>query len=501
MAALHRLIVALVVFWLSGSAFALVPQTNTYTTGFLAPVRYDSESAACTADFAGYNASQTTFTATFTGVTTSGSQRYCNGPAIRRSNNTDAGLRTVSVTSALACPSNSTASGGSCACTSPFVENAAKTACEPATNDCVAKKGSAAGTYRYDGGYGAAPDASRATICQAGTGTRCIIQVTEPTCQQGKFAGVGNSFWTCRGMAFYTGGYGSGAACSRAAGSGGDGGTGDTAPEIVVSPNPDKVPEGGATPTPCAAGTFEGTINGVQRCVKDIGSPTATPSPQNGSSTTNNANGSTTTQSTTGTTTCAAGKCTTTNTTTVVVSGNGSAACPSGTVAGTTSGTCTGSTTTTTEQGQRGFCAANPKSTQCTGSESGNSSFGGNCASGFKAVSDDAVLNAMAEETFRQNCKVTPDEASTQLAAAEMVKTGDQTLNSPNNSTVSLSQSNFDTSNALGGASACPIDRQVQVWKWNFTLRMSSVCSSLEMLGAVMLAFSFLLGARIVARG
>ncbi|MWN70132.1 hypothetical protein, partial [Escherichia coli] len=84
-------------------------------------------------------------------------------------------------------------------------------------------------------------------------------------------------------------------------------------------------------------------------------------------------------------------------------------------------------TTTTTKESMTAKCAATPGDTVCVSvglggsnssgggrgnDEDGPSSFGGDCAAGFKAVSDDAVINAMAEETFRQNCKVNPDAMS-----------------------------------------------------------------------------------------
>ncbi|MFV0678266.1 virulence factor TspB C-terminal domain-related protein [Variovorax sp. tm] len=144
------------------------------------------------------------------------------------------------------------------------------------------------------------------------------------------------------------------------------------------------------------------------------------------------------------------------------------------------------------------YCKNNPKALQCTGTQS---SFGGACASGFSAKSDDAVVNAMAEETFRQNCKVNPDDASQILGRTEAAKTGNQTGTNPNNSSVAVGAGNFDSSDAIGSSGQCVGDQTVTVLRWTATLPFSRVCSSLDMLGLALLAVSSLLAARIVARG
>jgi hypothetical protein len=135
---------------------------------------------------------------------------------------------------------------------------------------------------------------------------------------------------------------------------------------------------------------------------------------------------------------------------------------------------------------------------QCTGTQS---SFGGTCANGFVGKSDDAVINAMAEETFRQNCKINPTDAETQLAASERTKTGDQTTSNPNNSTVAVGSSSFDTSDALGSGAGCIADRTVTVGGQSVTLSFSKYCDVFPMLGALLMAVSFLLAAVIIMRG
>jgi hypothetical protein len=111
------------------------------------------------------------------------------------------------------------------------------------------------------------------------------------------------------------------------------------------------------------------------------------------------------------------------------------------------------------------------------------------------------VINAMAEETFRQNCKVNPDEASQKLGRDEAAKTGNQTTDNPNNSSVTVSSASFDSSDAIGAGAYCIGDKSVTILHWSATLPFSKVCSSLDILGLALLAVSSLLATRIVARG
>lgn len=167
---------------------------------------------------------------------------------------------------------------------------------------------------------------------------------------------------------------------------------------------------------------------------------------------------------------------------------------------GQTRTTCTGTTSGTTTEAQSGFCEKNSKDKQCDG-EGTDTSFGGTCAGGFKAVSDDAVINAMAEETFRQNCKVNPDDASQVLGRTEAAKTGNQTTDNPNNSAASIGPSSFDNSDAIGAGAVCVADKSITLFGHTGTLPFSKVCSSLELLGIALVAVSSLLAARIVTRG
>lgn len=277
-------------------------------------------------------------------------------------------------------------------------------------------------------------------------------------------------------------------------GSGAGGGSGD--------PLPPK-----ADPNPCPSG-FPGQVNGTTVCVPSVPdsgiggtSSVVTKAPDGSSDTT-----STDTK-------CNAGTCTTTTST---VKKN-----PAGEVVAVVPGN-------TVTQSVNSLCAKDPGNKVCAAVGLGNganggtgnggsgngsggggggggtgegSSFGGTCAEGFKAKSEDAVVNAMAEETFRQNCKVNPDTDSQALGKAEAAKTGNLNKDNPNNGDFSIGPSNFDTTDAIGGGAACIADKTVTIMGGSLVLPMSIVCPYLNALGLVLLACSFLLAARIVTRG
>lgn len=107
----------------------------------------------------------------------------------------------------------------------------------------------------------------------------------------------------------------------------------------------------------------------------------------------------------------------------------------------------------------------------------------------------------MAAETFRQNCKVNPDDGETTLAKAERVKTGDRTGDNPNNDKVSISSGAIDTSDALGGAAMCIGDKTINVMGLSpVTIPFSRWCDGFPLLGNLMLACSFLLAGVIILR-
>lgn len=414
----------------------------------------------------------------------------------------------------MVCPANSTSVTGGCQCTAPYVENAAHTACELPPDPCKALKGQSAGDWWRDtGDDNGLPAKIGFSVCNKyeaiGNGL-CVATVpsTGGLCVQTE-----GGWWRCTGEAFYTGTQAvNPTKCSPS----GPGGSGDSAtdpmPSTPPSGNPPVAPSqpdpNTAAPAPCPAGQAPGSINGTSVCRPTGGDrPSTAAAPGTGSTTTNNSDGSSTTSTTSGTTQCSGGSCnTTTNNTNVTTNAPGNSTCPAGqtvgstTVAGQTRTTCTGTTSGTTTQAQAGFCEKNPKNPQC-GGEGGDTSFGGTCAAGFKAQSDDAVINAMAEETFRQNCKVNPADSETTLAAAERVKTGNQTTDNPNNASLSISPSSIDTSDAIGGGGGCIADKAINVAGGTVVLPLSRFCDSFPMLGNLLVAIGFLVAAVIIMRG
>jgi hypothetical protein len=255
-----------------------------------------------------------------------------------------------------------------------------------------------------------------------------------------------------------------------------------------------------AAENPCPKG-YPGTVNGAAVCVP-VASTNGVDSTVKTAST--NADGSK--AEVIEETKCAGGICTTTTTTNNYNS----------------AGVSTGTTRTSATESIASKCTKSPTNKVCTetgtgggggsgsgsgsgssGGEGGESSFGGTCANGFKAVSDDAVINAMAEETFRQNCKVNPDTESQKEGKAAYeanAEPGNMTKDNPNNSEVSVGPERFDTSNAIGGG-GCIADKTVTVAGKSIMLPLSNVCQYLSVLGSVLMACSFLLAARIVTRG
>ena len=250
---------------------------------------------------------------------------------------------------------------------------------------------------------------------------------------------------------------------------------------------------------PCPSG-FPGTVNGATVCV-----PSVPDSGIGGVKTTSTTTAAGVKTEITEVTECNGGICRSTPTTRTY------------NAAGTLTNTVVGATTT---QPIGTKCATDPSNKVCSavglgnaggsgtgngggggGGEEGPSSFGGDCAAGFKAQSDDAVINAMAEETFRQNCKVNPDADSQTLGKAEAAKTGNLIGENPNNSSKTIGPADFDTSDAIGGGASCIADRAIQVAGANITVPFSMVCEYLAALGYVLLACSFLLAGRIVTRG
>ena len=164
--------------------------------------------------------------------------------------------------------------------------------------------------------------------------------------------------------------------------------------------------------------------------------------------------------------------------------------------------TCIGGVCTTTkpngdkeEKQQEQFCAENPESPLCVKGE-----FSGTCGSGFQCKGD-AIQCAIARDQHVRACKLFDDESpESALYNANKGKTGNQTGDLPGNETISLA-GRIDSSDALSAGSAGVSDLNVTVWGQSITLPFSMINSYLEYLGYLLVAVSFLLAFRIVARG
>lgn len=313
-------------------------------------------------------------------------------------------------------------------------------------------------------------------------GGKCVASIADADMC---FGGT-NGRYVCTGIAKYTG-----AQASNCEGSGGNGEEpADMSPKPTDGLPPNEPKEGTAAPAACPTGQAPGEVNGVRVCMpmgKD--DPTTEKAPGNGKKEEKNPDGSSTTTEQSGTTKCKDGVCSTTTTTTTTTKD--------------ASGNVTGSTSkdTTTTQSKGEFCSKNANSKQCTGEGTGKSSFAGNCHTGFVAISDDAVTNAMAQEQHKRNCETlrTDTEPSTWLQA-EGQRTDDRTAGNPHNETVNVGPSGFDSTDALGGG-GCSLNKTITVAGHKITLPFNVLCNPLEMLGWLLVAVSFLLAARIVTRG
>ena len=164
--------------------------------------------------------------------------------------------------------------------------------------------------------------------------------------------------------------------------------------------------------------------------------------------------------------------------------------------------TCIGEVCTTTkpngdkeEKPKDQFCAESPDSPLCVKGE-----FAGTCGAGFTCKGD-AIQCAIGQEQHRRACKLFDDEsAESKLYMDNKGKTGNQTVDLPGNETISLA-GRIDSSDALAAGSAGVSDLNVTVWGQAITLPFSMINPYLAHLGNILLAVSFLLALRIVARG
>lgn len=385
---------------------------------------------------------------------------YCGTSNLTFSCNTyTAGTRTVAPSAPVySCPANSTLSGSSCTCNSPYSQDVTNTSCQ--INNCPSVGVS-------DGYYGNLSRSGTLYVCDIYTASGdplspfCVITITT---EIGTKA-TPTSPYIYSGPAKFT--------RDKCTGTG----TGDGSAVGVATPNG----TGTTSPqtNPCPNGQ-PGTVNGLTVCVPFAPGVTVQ-TPVNSSSTKTDPSTGTTSSTTTGTTTCEAGVCTTINSTSTSVNG--------GTPVITTS---------SSQQPQSAYCTANTKEKVCGGTDP--SAFGGSCTGGF-TCSGDAVQCALAREVHLQDCKLNAATAESSLYDTSKLLTGDQTTALPGNSSVAISSASFDQSNGLGVTGAGLSDLNLTVWNKPITLHMSAVNPWLSNLGSLLMGVTFLLCIRIVSRG
>jgi len=282
--------------------------------------------------------------------------------------------------------------------------------------------------------------------------------------------------WFANGPLFSTG-----AACTGS----GNGPTGG-GPEDPSNPGGGDPPPPEEPPKSCPKGRCPGSVNGTMVCVpcsdtSSSSSGSTSPggtNPGDGSGGTGGqpgtGNGEGTSTSTQ--THCKDGKCTTTTTTTTTDGeGNQSQA------------------TETKEETKEDFCTQNPKSPHCV-----EGSFGGACDAGFSCEGD-PVACATAKAANEQACMLKVDPANTILGIGNNALGGGNGEDHPRGLTVTHDIGVLDQTNPWGGS--CPGDIQVPVMGITVTIPLSELCTALQAMGAIAVAFTLMAAAFIVVKG
>lgn len=270
-------------------------------------------------------------------------------------------------------------------------------------------------------------------------------------------------------------------------------GTGDgSAPGVPATASTPTAPVAGApAPSPCAAGTYSGTVNGLPSCINANGDKNvvkATPIVKDSA-------------------TSAGGSAS------APTSGLGANAPPTATSA-TKETLCTSSacTTTTSYKNAAGesvgtskeskpvgsFCSENPAASICV-----RSSLSGTPCGGSDSCSGDAIQCAIEAQVKATACALTTapigDANITAFNTAAAQSQGDQTAGIT--SVVNIGPGAFDQSDALGGTASGLVDQVVSIAGQSVTIPWSQMNVLLERIGLVMQAVTFLWCARIVMRG
>lgn len=137
------------------------------------------------------------------------------------------------------------------------------------------------------------------------------------------------------------------------------------------------------------------------------------------------------------------------------------------------------------------MCTKNPTSTACTAK-----TFGGSCGAGF-TCSGDAIQCAMAQSEYTARCQDMQTDSTSDLGAAMIAGTdtlpGVDPIAHPSEFSIA---STLDTSSTL--SKSCLTDQEFTIVGQSIPLPLSRLCDGLQIAGEIVLAFSYMISARII---
>jgi len=146
------------------------------------------------------------------------------------------------------------------------------------------------------------------------------------------------------------------------------------------------------------------------------------------------------------------------------------------------------------------YCAQNPGAATCKEKETSWSA--ADCLTP-PACDGDAISCAIAAQTFKTACALSPDaNDESALYDSEKLKVDTVIVDDlPGSKTVGINSGMFSTTNVLGGGSGGMADLNVTVAGHSVTLPFTTVNTVLTWLGYILMSVGFLLSSRIVVRG
>lgn len=376
----------------------------------------------------------------------------------------------ILVRNAASCPANSSISGSQCICASGYVESGNSCIPEPDRDPCELLSGACEAYGGKRQSWVKPGRSAGAWTCRRATAIGGFDMF--PGCQMGclgENVGMDTSMqddsgnWFASGQAKMTGG-----TCDPA-----------VIENLNKSEDPDYdqnlEPEPSNEPDPTCPNGFKGSVNGVSVCLPPKASSGITEMEEKD-------NGDGTKTNTKTQVKCENGKCEVTKTSTTT---------------NTQTNTTVSSSSTTTTVDKAAYCANNSTAGVCKneqGEEEGNGKFGGSCDAGFTCEGD-AVQCAIAKEQHRRMCQLFDDKApQLQLYDREKGKEGVQ--RGEEGEVIDLP--GRISTDSLIGAGSCMADIQVQFMDRPLTVKLSSLCPYLEMLGNILVAVGMVMAIRIV---